>query len=105
MKLSRSAIVSAAVVAAATVSLFAFSSPASAAVCRGRMAGEGTGTGLLGQGTSKARQNALDNWASSVAAKHGQRFANTAKARSVKYDCKQGAILQAKCAVTAIPCR
>ncbi len=79
--------------------------PADAAVCRSRMSGQGTGTGLFGQGSTLARQNALADWSNKVAARHGQRFASSAKARSVAYDCRQGAILQAKCVVTAVPCR
>ncbi len=98
------------VLAAATASVLALgavatSTSADAAVCRGRMVGTGVGTGILGQGTTMARRNALADWSSKVAARHGARFANTAKARSVRYDCKEGAILQAQCVVTAVPCR
>ena len=32
-------------------------------------------------------------------------YANFNKARSVRLDCKKGAILKAKCVVTAMPCR
>ncbi len=80
------------------------SDSAEAVVCRGRMAGSGTGMGLFGQGTALARQNALADWASKVGARHGQRFASTTLARSARYDCRTGAILQAQCVVSAIPC-
>lgn len=72
--------------------------------CRGRMSGEGTGMGIAGQGTALARSNALAAWGRNVQAKHGVVFANTSLARSVRYDCRQGAILEAKCVVTAVPC-
>ncbi len=61
--------------------------------------------GVAGQGTTNARASALSNWARNVEAKHGKRFADSAKAKSVRYDCRQGAILEAKCVVTAVPCR
>jgi hypothetical protein len=77
---------------------------AEAAVCRARMSGQGTGLGVAGQGTATARSNALADWARQVQARHGVRFANTALARSVRYDCRQGAILEAKCVVSAVPC-
>lgn len=85
--------------------IIAASTPADAAVCRARMSGQGTGLGIAGQGTNNARSNALGDWMKKVEAKHGKRFANTANARSIRYDCRTGAILEAKCVVTAIPCR
>jgi hypothetical protein len=75
-----------------------------ATVCKPRMTGQGTGMGLAGQGSALARSNALADWSSKVRAAYGAAFAETQKARSVKYDCRQGAILEAKCVVTAVPC-
>lgn len=98
-------LIGAGVVAGALACGLATATPSEAAVCRGRMAGEGTGMGVAGQGTTNARAAALANWVSGVEAKHGRRFADTAKARSVRYDCRQGAVLQAKCVVSAVPCR
>ena len=93
------------VAAAALAAVLATAAPAEAAVCRARMSGEGTGMGVAGQGTTKARAAALSNWARNVEIKHGKRFADSAKAQSVRYDCRQGAILEAKCVATAVPCR
>ena len=78
---------------------------ADAAVCKSRMAGEGRGTGIAGQGTDNAKRAALDAWVEAVAKKHGRSFANSSKARSIRYDCRQGAVLEAKCVVSAVPCR
>ena len=105
MRSIRRAVLAAGLAVGLTAAALPATPSAEAAVCRSRMAGEGTGLGIMGLGTAMARQNALANWSSKVSAKHGPRFATTAKARSVKYDCRQGAILQAKCVVTAIPCR
>lgn len=105
MTMSRAAstrLCQAACVAALTI---AAASPVEAAIsCRARMSGEGTGTGLFGQGTALARQNAVTDWTSRVGARHGRRFVSFSLSRSVTYDCRQGAILQAKCVVTAQPC-
>ncbi len=101
----RATLLCTAVAVAAFTAAFATSAPAEAAVCRARMSGEGTGMGVAGQGTTNARVAALSNWARNVETKHGKRFADSAKAQSVRYDCRQGAILEAKCVVTAVPCR
>lgn len=85
--------------------LVASPAPSEAATCRGRMAGEGTGTGVAGAGTDAARKAALANWAQKVEARHGRRFTNTARARGVRYDCRTGSLIEAKCVVSAIPCR
>lgn len=94
-------------VASAVLAAGAFVLPApaeAATVCKARMTGQGTGLGIAGQGSALARSNALADWGNKVRAKLGAAYANTAKARSVKYDCRQGAILEAKCVVTAVPC-
>ena len=81
------------------------SSAAEAAIqCRGRAAGEGTGMGIAGQGSAAARANAMDDWSRKVVARYGAAFGNASLARGVRYDCRQGAILQAKCVVSAVPC-
>ncbi|MEZ5899179.1 MAG: hypothetical protein R3D51_06755 [Hyphomicrobiaceae bacterium] len=73
--------------------------------CHTRMEGRATGQGLFGMGTANARSSAVSDWADKVNARWGIRYANFANARGVSWDCKKGAILQAKCVVTAMPCR
>jgi hypothetical protein len=104
MRLVKAILVCTGVVAAAMVGSAIMSTSAEAAVCRARMSGQGTGLGIAGQGTNAARSNALADWARQVQARHGARFANTALARAVRYDCRQGAVLEAKCVVSAVPC-
>ena len=104
MKTNKILVLTAAVAAFAGVSLIQAEGAEAATVCKGRMIGQGTGMGIAGQGTALARSNALADWGNKVRTKHGTQFANTATARSVKYDCRQGAILEAKCVVTAVPC-
>lgn len=72
-------------------------------VCRARASGEGTGRGAADQRTSNARAAAFAQWARNVEARLGRRFANPSMARSVRFDCRPG-VLQAKCAVSAVPC-
>ena len=73
--------------------------------CVARMEGRATGQGILGLGTANARVFARNDWESRVADRWGSRYADLGRARAVRWDCKKGAILQAKCVVTAIPCR
>lgn len=73
--------------------------------CKARMEGRATGQGILGLGTANAREFARADWESRVADKWGSRYADFGHARAVSWDCKKGAILQAKCVVTAMPCR
>ncbi len=80
------------------------SSAEAVVACRGRIAGEGTGTGLFGQATILARQNAVTNWTNRAGTRHGVGFANISRARGVTYDCRAGAIFQSKCVVTGAPC-
>lgn len=92
-------------IAVASGCMFAWAGIAQAAtVCKPRMVGQGTGMGVAGQGTVLARSNALADWSAKVATRHGKAFADGSKARSVKYDCRAGAILEAKCVVAAVPC-
>ena len=72
-------------------------------VCRDRVAGEGTGRGVADQRELLARAAALANWSRNVEARFGIRFSSPSMARTIRYDCRRG-VLEAKCAVTAVPC-
>lgn len=80
-------------------------SSAEAATCRARVVGEGTGQGVAGRGTEVARSRAQASWSAAAQARYGSSFAIFSKARDVRYDCKKNAIVQAKCVVSAQPCR
>ena len=80
-------------------------SSAEAATCRPRVVGEGTGQGVAGRGTEVARSRAEASWSAAAQARYGSSFAIFGKARGVRYDCKKNAIIQAKCVVSAQPCR
>lgn len=90
--------------AAMLMSVLAASAEA-APYCYSRMEGQGTGQGVFGVGSQKARAAAIADWQERVADRWGPRYAYFSKARSVRIDCKKGAILKAKCVVTAMPCR
>lgn len=79
--------------------------PPAPARCLSMVQGAATSTGILGTGTLKAQAEARANWQINAASAHGQRYANFNNARAVRWDCKKGAILLAKCVVTAHPCR
>lgn len=64
-----------------------------------------TATGILGTGSAAARESARWNFEAIAADKYGPRYAQFFRARNVKWDCKKGAILLAKCVVVARPCR
>ena len=100
-----SAAVAAALACVSFAALLAASAPSEAASCLARVAGEGTGMGVGGVGTTKAKEDALANWSRNVRATYGTRFANQASARGVRYDCRSGFVLEVKCAVSAVPCR
>ena len=74
-------------------------------VCKPRIDAIGTGQGLFGEGTENARAAAITNFESKAASRFGYRYGTFAKARGVRWDCKKNAILQAKCVITASPCR
>ncbi len=76
-----------------------------ASVCKDRMFGFATGQGILGLGTQQARSIAIANWQSKVADRYGNRYSNMSNARNVVWTCNKLAILQAKCTVSAKPCR
>lgn len=92
-------------VVAAGIAAMAFAPAASArSSCGVRTDGYATGLGVFGMGTANARSAAVSNWAEKVNARWGIYYANFNNARGVRWNCKKGAILQAKCAVSAIPC-
>ena len=97
-------VVPAVFLASMTVIGFAASAQAQP-VCHGRVEGRAAGQGLFGLGTANARSAAVSNWAEKVNNRWGIYYANFDNARGVRWDCKKGAILQAKCVVTALPCR
>lgn len=97
-------VTSALVVAAAAVSVLSAAAEARP-YCHGRIEGRATGQGLFGLGTANARSAAVSDWAEKVNARWGIEYAVFSHARGVQWDCKKGAILQAKCVVTAMPCR
>ena len=74
-------------------------------VCKPRIDAIGTGQGLFGEGTENARAAAITNFESKAASRFGYRYGTFANARGVRWDCKKNAILQAKCVITASPCR
>lgn len=73
-------------------------------ICKAPMDASATATGLLGAGTKEARRIARYNFESAATDRYGYQYGNLDKARNVRWDCKKGAILQAKCIVTARPC-
>jgi hypothetical protein len=92
----------------ATAALAASASTADAQsrpVCYPALTGTATSTGLFGTGTALARAAARADFEQRAASAYGSRYGNFANARRVRWDCKPNALLLAKCAVTAIPCR
>lgn len=92
------------VAAAAAAALFAAAPASAKTVCKARVSADATGQGILGAGTQNARIAAAAAWEGKVKKAHGARFASLSKAKAVTYDCRSGT-LQAKCVLTAIPCR
>lgn len=90
--------------AAATAALLAAAPASAQTACKARLSADATGQGIFGAGTQNARQAAAAAWEAKAKKKHGARFASLAKAKAVTYDCQSGA-LQAKCVLTASPCR
>lgn len=72
--------------------------------CQPAIEGAATSTGILGSGSAKARIAAQSNWEFNAEDRYGPGFANFEYARDVRWDCKKGAILLAKCVVVAKPC-
>lgn len=94
----------AAVATVAALAWGAFATDASAQTCRARLAGQGAGQGLFGAGTQNAKIAAQASWEAKAKKSYGIRYAKFEKARASRWDCRSGA-LQAKCVVTAKPCR
>ena len=95
-------LISIAVVASSALAVL--SVPAEAGACRTRVAGIGVGTGIFGGGSRKARLTAIGNWEAAAMASFGTKFGALLNAQDVRWDCHSG-LLQAKCVVTAEPCR
>lgn len=91
---------------AAVTTTLTFAPPADAArYCRERTVGSATAFGIFGNGTAQARSAAVSDWANKVNNRWGINYAVFSSARGVRWSCKKGAILQAGCVVSAIPCR
>lgn len=87
----------------AVVSLNAAAAGA-AELCKSRVDGIGAGSGPFGQGTRKAKARAIESWETAAGVRFGARYAKFDHAVAAKWDCRSGA-LQAKCVVTAVPCK
>jgi hypothetical protein len=72
--------------------------------CRAVLEGAATGKGILGLGSERAREAARDNWEAAAEDQYGRAYSNLDRARNVQWDCKKGAVVTAKCVVTARPC-
>jgi uncharacterized membrane protein len=72
--------------------------------CYPVLEGRATGQGLFGKGTEQARAAARYDWESKSTNKYGFEYGNFDKSWGQHWDCKKGAILKAKCVVTARPC-
>ncbi len=72
--------------------------------CYPTMEGRATGQGLFGKGTAQARAAARVDWESQATNRYGYQYGNFDKSWGARWDCKKGAILKAKCVVTARPC-
>lgn len=77
----------------------------SSPVCVGTIEGKASSTGILGLGTARAQEAAIDDWIVRANAVYGDRYSNYRKAQVVRWDCKKNALVLAKCVVTAKPCR
>jgi hypothetical protein len=75
-----------------------------AAKCYPTLEGSATGQGLFGKGTAEARAAARVDWESKSTNKYGFEYGNFDKSQNARWDCKKGAVLKAKCVVTARPC-
>jgi hypothetical protein len=72
--------------------------------CKATLEGAATGKGILGLGSERARDAARDNWEAAAEDRYGRAFANLDRAINVRWDCKKGAVVTAKCVVIARPC-
>jgi hypothetical protein len=72
--------------------------------CKAPLEGAAIGKGILGLGSERAREAARDNWEAAAEDRYGRAFSNMDRAISVRWDCKKGAVVTAKCVVVARPC-
>lgn len=72
--------------------------------CYPAIEGSGTGHGVFGRGSRRARARARADWEDQASAKYGRAYGRLHFARNVEWDCKKGAVLTAKCVVVASPC-
>lgn len=72
--------------------------------CYPAIEGLASSKGILGLGSARARLAAKDDWETKAVAKYGPEYGQLRLARNAQWDCKKGAILLAKCVVTAEPC-
>ena len=72
--------------------------------CKAPLEGAAIGKGILGLGSERARQAARDNWEAEAEDRYGRAYSNMDRAISVRWDCKKGAVVTAKCVVVARPC-
>lgn len=104
MPYSRPALSTLAAAIAATLLLPAPASAAPEPRCQPVLEAVGTGQGALGTGSKRARAAAIADFQQKAEGLYGKRYSSLARARTVKWDCRSGA-LEAKCVVTARPCR
>lgn len=72
--------------------------------CYPAIEGSGTGHGVFGRGSARARSEARADWEDQASSKYGRAYGRLYFAQDVQWDCKKGAVLTAKCVVTARPC-
>ena len=110
MNASHKIIAALAVLAVAATASLAFAHPhrrhhwRSTGVCYPAIEGAATSQGILGLGSARARIAARDHWETQATEKYGPEYGRLSLARNVQWDCKKGAVLLAKCVVTAQPC-
>jgi hypothetical protein len=76
----------------------------SVGTCYPAIAGAATSEGILGLGSARARVVATEDWEAQASERYGAQYGRLSTARKVQWDCKKGAVLLAKCVVTAEPC-
>jgi hypothetical protein len=94
-----------AAIAALTVIAATAPNAEAAPQCRPALTGSATSTGMFGLGTQLAREAAIADFEQRASGAYGYRYGDFRRARWVRWNCKKNAILLAKCAVTARPCR
>ena len=72
--------------------------------CHNPIEAVGIGQGPLGAGSKKARAAVIVDFEQKAASLYGAKYAQFSKAKTVKRDCRSGT-LEAKCVITARPCR